>query len=144
MTTPSNKPPFNFWVLVLLALIWNLMGVNAYIMQVTMTAEDLAALPADQKALYEAVPIWATGSFAFAVFGGVLGCLFLLFRKSLALYLFIISLIGIFLQMFYNLILSKSLEVYGPGQAIMPVMIILIGIALIWYTIKAEKKGWIH
>ena len=78
------RPPKWFWIVASIAFVWNLMGVAAYLMQVTMSDETLAALPAEQQALYASTPAWATGAFALAVFGGALGCLFLLLRKSWA------------------------------------------------------------
>jgi len=141
MTESKIKPTTSFWIIGIIALIWNLMGVFAYLQEAYMTVEDLAALPPDQQALFENVPAWVTGAFAFAVFGGALGCILLLLRKKLATFVFIISFIGIIAQMTYNLFMSKALEVYGPGRMIMPIMVIVIGAFLIWYSKKMESKG---
>jgi len=141
MTESKIKPTTSFWIIGIIALIWNLMGVFAYLQEAYMTVEDLAALPTDQQALFENVPAWVTGAFAFAVFGGALGCILLLLRKKLATFVFIISFIGIIAQMTYNLFMSKALEVYGPGRMIMPIMVIVIGAFLIWYSKKMESKG---
>ncbi|MCP4882416.1 MAG: hypothetical protein GY908_01370 [Flavobacteriales bacterium] len=141
MTESKIKPTTSFWIIGIIALIWNLMGVFAYLQEAYMTVEDLAALPPDQQALFENVPAWVTGAFAFAVFGGALGCILLLLRKKLANFVFIISFIGIIAQMTYNLFMSKALEVYGPGRMIMPIMVIVIGAFLIWYSKKMESKG---
>lgn len=89
MTTPSAKPSAAFWIISVLALLWNLLGVMAYIMQVTMTPEALQALPAEQQALYTNVPAWATAAFAVAVWGSTLGCILLLLRKKLSTLFFI-------------------------------------------------------
>ena len=141
MTESKIKPTTSFWIIGIIALIWNLMGVFAYLQEAYMTVEDLAALPPDQQALFENIPAWVTGAYAFAVFGGALGCILLLLRKKLANFVFIISFIGIIAQMTYNLLLSKALEVYGPGRMIMPIMVIVIGAFLIWYSKKMESKG---
>ena len=45
----SNKAPIWFTVVSVLLLIWNFLGVMAYISQVTMGPEALAALPGDQR-----------------------------------------------------------------------------------------------
>ena len=89
------------------------------------------------------MPAWATAAFAIAVFAGALGCIALLLRKSWAKSLFVLSLIGIVVQMVYNLFMSKAMEVYGPGAAIMPIMVMLFGIFLIWFSKKSISKGWI-
>ena len=139
----SNKPPVWFWVIGGVGLIWNLMGVMAYIAQVTMSPETLAGMGEAERELYANTPAWATGAFAIAVFGGSLGCLFLLLKKSWAGPAFMASLAGVLVQMFHSFFMSKSFEVFGPGVVIMPIMVILIAIFLVWYAIKAKARGWV-
>jgi len=38
---------------------------------------------------------------------------------------------------------SNSIEVYGPGGIIMPVLVLCIGIALVIFANKAAAKAWI-
>ena len=123
--TDRIKPPVWFWIVGSIALLWNLLGVQAYIMQVTMSSEAIAALPEAERALYEDLPTWATAAFATAVWGGAFASLVLLLRKSIAYHLFILSLIGIVIQMIYNVFISNSIEVYGPGGFVMPVMVFI-------------------
>ncbi len=140
----SNKPAKWFWVVSAVALIWNLMGVAAYIMHVRMTDSDIAALPEAERLLYETAPAWTTGAFALAVFGGTLGCIALLLRKSWAFPVLIVSLIGIVAQMTYDVFLSKAMDVYGPGFMIMPAMVLLIGIFLLFFARSSTAKGWLN
>lgn len=135
--------PRSFWIISAVALVWNLLGVGAYVAQVTMSPEALAALPAAERALYENVPAWATSAFALAVNGGALGCLLLLFRKAWAIPVLIVSLIGVIVQMFHAFVLANEIEVYGPGGMIMPVLVIIISVYLVWYSRGAREKGWI-
>jgi peptidoglycan/LPS O-acetylase OafA/YrhL len=139
----SSKPPIWFWVVSVIALIWNLMGVMAYLGQAYMSDDVLNALPEAEQALYRDTPAWATASFAIAVWGGALGCLFLLLRKRWAKPVLLVSLIGIIVQMVYNIFISKASEVYGPGGAIMPIIVIVIGIFLVWFSKKSHREGWI-
>lgn len=88
------------------------------------------------------VPVWATAAFAFAVWGGLLGCILLLLRKKIANPVFIVSFVGIVVQMFYNFFLSNSIAVYGPGGMIMPIMILGLGIYLVWYSRDVTRRGW--
>ena len=143
MTTNSSKPNGLFWAIGIIALVWNGFGVMAYIAQAYMTDEVLAALPQDEQALYQNIPAWVTAAFATAVFGGALGALLLLLRKKLAKLLFIVSFLGILVQMYHSFFMSKNFDVYGPGAAIMPIMVIIIGVFLIIYTRKSAEKGWL-
>jgi hypothetical protein len=142
--TTTTKPATWFWVVTGIALVWNLMGVMAYIVQVTMSPEALQALPENERTLLESVPAWATSAFAIAVWGSTLGSILLLMRKKIATPVFILSFAGILVQMYYNLFMSKSMEVYGPGGLAMPIMVLVFGVFLIWFSRKSTANGWIN
>jgi len=140
--TQAMKLPVWFWVIAGVALLWNLMGVASYFGQVTISDEAIAALPAAEQALYKNTPAWATASFAIAVFSGAAGCILLLLRNRLAVFAFGLSLISIIIQMSYWLLMTNSIAVYGPGGATMPVLVIVIGALLLWFSMSSKTKGW--
>lgn len=139
----SNKPTRWFWILAIAALVWNLLGVMAYVMQVSMTEEALALLPEDQRVLYETIPAWATAAFAIAVFAGAVGCIALLLRKSWATPLLVLSLAGVLVQMFHSFFLSDALEVYGSSGMVMPILVLVIAVWLVGFSRSAAAKGWL-
>ena len=143
MTSTTNKPATWFWIVSAIALVWNLMGVMAYITQVTMSPEALQALPEGERALYTNVPSWATGAFAIAVWGGVAGSILLLLRRKLTMALLVLSFAGIVVQLSHSLFISNSIVVYGPGGLIMPIMVFGIGAYLIIFSRKASTNGWL-
>ena len=133
---------WSFWVIGAVALIWNVMGVINLFVQ--MNADALAAMPEAQRAIIEGRPAWATGAFAIAVFGGALGCLLLLLRKSAAYYLFIASLLGMIVHMIPYLGMAGSTIDFGPFEISMYILMPLaVAAFLIWYSKQAESKGWI-
>jgi len=135
----DGKVHWSFWVISSVALIWNVLGVVNFFAQ--MNPEVLAAYRETERALVEGRPVWTTAGFALAVFGGALGCLLLLFRKSVAYYLFIASLLGVFITMIHTL--SVDID-FGLGE-ILGIILMPIAVAafLIWYAKRAESKGWI-
>lgn len=139
----SSKSPRSFLVVAGVGLAWNLLGVAAYVGQVTMDPDALNALPEAERMLFENVPSWATAAFAIAVNGGALGCLLLLLRKAVATPVLIASLLGVLVQMYHSFFIANSIEVYGPGGMIMPISVLIIAIYLVWYSMDATKKGWI-
>ncbi len=143
MTTTVNKPTPLFWIISVLALVWNAMGVLNYLAQAYMTPEMIAALPDAERVFYENIPAWTTAAFAIAVFGGTLGALLLLLRKKLAQLVFILSLLGVLAQMSYFFIASDISKSYGPGGMVMPIMIVGCAVFLIYYAKKSIKMGWI-
>lgn len=138
MTNSTNKPNILFWIIAVIAIIWNAMGVMAYLTRAFITDEMIAALPKEQQAefLIEQ-PSWVTGAFAIAVFGGVLGALFLLLRKKVATTLFLVSAIAAIAQHIY-FFMNVEITSY-----VMPIMIIVECLFLVWYSKYVAKKGWI-
>ena len=133
---------WSFWIIGAVALIWNVMGVINFFGQ--MNADALAAMPKAQRAIIEGRPAWATGAFAIAVFGGALGSLLLLLRKSAAYYLFIASLLGVIVQLIHTLGIARSTINFNPLDILMIILMPLVVAAfLIWYSKRAERKGWI-
>jgi surface polysaccharide O-acyltransferase-like enzyme len=140
--TTRIKSPTWFMVVAVVLFVWNLLGVMAYIMQVTMSPEVMAALPDAQRELYENTPTWATAAFAVAVHGGALGCLLLILKKNLAGLLLQLSLAGVLVQMYHSFFISKSFDVFGPGAMVMPVMVIIIAIYVVTLAAKAKARKW--
>ena len=80
MTT--TKPPVWFWIISILALIWNSMGVNQYLQQAYNTEAFKSMVSTEELEMIGQLPTWYTAVFAIAVFAGALGCILLLLRKK--------------------------------------------------------------
>ena len=139
-----RKPSNLFWVISSIALVWNLMGVLNYLDQAFMTDKILETLPKEQQILYQDVPAWVTTAFAIAVFSETLGLLLLLLKKKNATTFFIISFLGIVVQMSYELLIDQNSDSYVPMSIAMPIMIISFGGYLIWYSRKANEHRWLY
>ena len=140
------NPPLLFWLIAVLAMVWNGMGLMEYLNQMQMTAEDLAKLPAFEQQMRSSTPGWVNMAFGAAVIFGVLGSLTLLLRKSWASHLFLISMIAVLAQMSYLFFVSGYFQVKGWGLdvALMPVSIVIVALFLWSYGVKAYAKGWIY
>lgn len=130
----TTKPGTAFWIISVVALIWNLMGVIAYLAQAFMTDEMKALLPETEKEMYENKPAWATAAFAIAVFAGLIGAIGLLMRKGWTTTLFLISLLGILGHQVYIFFISGAINGANPSQMIMPLLVTVIGFFLVWYS----------
>ncbi|MFT7034167.1 MAG: hypothetical protein ACJA2S_002677 [Cyclobacteriaceae bacterium] len=130
----ANKPGTAFWIISVIALIWNLMGVFAYLAQAFMTDEMKALLPETEREMYDNKPAWATAAFAIAVFAGLIGAIGLLMRKGWTAALFILSLIGILAHQVYIFFISGFMNGANASQMIMPLLVTVIGFFLVWYS----------
>ena len=135
--------PKSFWIIGIIALIWNLIGVASFAMTVTMSPEAIAELPTDQQPFYENVPLWATAAYGIAVIFGALGCVALLMRKSVAVPLFVVSLVAVFVQFGHAFGMTNVVEVVGASSLGLPTLVTVVGAFLIWYSTSTKTKGWI-
>jgi len=140
-----KKPDSKFWAISGVALLWNMMGAGAYLSQALMTPEAMAEMTEAQQAMFNSTPAWVTACFATAVWVGVLGSILLLFRKKLAIPVFILSLIGALGQDVYFFFMSSALEAYGVFSAIIfPAIIAIIAVFLIWFARSSAAKGYLR
>lgn len=152
----NQKVPAPTWftVVAILALLWSLLGVLAYLwntwlMTSLITPETLSALPDAERAAMEvqlavqaATPAWATSAFAIAVFGGLLGSLFLLLKKNLAIIFFTLSIAGLLVQSYYAYAIADAYGLFGNAAVIQSAVILLIAVFLLWMANKAKAQGW--
>lgn len=129
---------WSFWVVGSVGLIFNLFGCMNYISQ--MNAEMVASMPDVYRAIVESRPAWGSVAFATAVFGGALGCILLLLRRSIAVYVLVVSLVG-----------AVVAQLPFLGMADFPVEAWLgwlsqlaVGAFLIWYSKRSEGRGWFN
>lgn len=138
--TTKAKPPTWYLPVASVALIWNLMGVAAYLGQMTM---DLSVLPDAERMFYESIPPWATAAFAIAVFAGAAGSVGLILKKRWAMLVLVVSLIGIVVQVAHSLLLGNAVEVFGASALILPMITLAIGLALIGLAMLSKDRTWI-
>jgi hypothetical protein len=136
MSEVQIKPHWSFWVICIVALIWNVMGSINFVMQ---TNPDMVAnFPEAAQTLIGSRPLWATIAFAIAVFGGVFAELLLLLKKSVAYYLFVVSFLGALITNIHTFQVSSAVDIW-VGSLIS----ILIAAFLIWYSKLVKRKGWV-
>jgi hypothetical protein len=125
----------------ILALLWNLMGCAAYLSDVMLTAEDIAAMDATQQALYNSRPAWAVAATAIAVWGGAAGCIGLILRKRWSAVLLELSLAGVIVQDIGLFILSGV----NPGTFVMVMqgLVLVIAIGLVVLSRKSIANHWL-
>ena len=135
-------PPW-YWVVAVLALVWEAIGCFMYVSQMTMSPEAFAQLPQAQRDMMNASPGWVNAAYAIAVWPGLIGVIGLVLRKAWAKPFLILSVLGIIVQFGWVFAVGSSLAELGPSAAIVPLCILLVGLALVWFAGLAQKRGWI-
>ncbi|MDL3984320.1 hypothetical protein [Shewanella xiamenensis] len=148
VSTPQHsigvtKAPLWFYVIAVVSLLWNIMGLLAFVIQMTMTPDAMAQMSPDQIKLYESTPAWLNFVFGFAVVSGVIGCLFLLIKKAFSYKVLLASLVAVLVQMGYVFGIQQAVAVLGTDALVMPSVVILWGIFLVWFSRLAVTKHWL-
>ena len=137
-----EKAPKWFVPVAVVALLWNLLGCFAYIVDVTITPEALARMTAAQQAMHAARPAWSVAATAFAVWFGAAGCIGLIAKKLWATPLFAISLIGIVCQDISLFMLSGSTPM-DQTALVLQGLVLLVGVALLLLARRASAMKWV-
>lgn len=125
----SVSIPTWFKVVTGLAIVWNLVGLSAFVTDAT--SGNNAVMPG-----------WFPFVYGAATIGGTLGAILLFMRKSIALPVLLISLVGVLAQFGYIFGATDALSTMGAA-ALLPAAVIIISIGLVWLTLQAKGKDWL-
>lgn len=135
-------PGMAFWIIGAVALLWNLLGLYAYYSNVTAKPEDLMLqFNPEQIEAILATPAWATSATAIAVTAGVIGSMLLLFRNSLCVPFFALSVVGVVIQDIYIFGMTDAIEMFGNTPIIMQTIVFVFAVFLVWYAQRQKKLG---
>jgi len=138
-----NKVPIWFNIVAAVALLWNLLGALAVAMNFMITPEAIAALPVEQQQMYADTPMWSSYASLLAVSTGALGCIALLLRKSIAIPLFTLSILGLIAQDIGIFVIVDAVAVLGSSVLIMQAGVAIIAIGLFFLAKMAKQRDWI-
>jgi uncharacterized protein YneF (UPF0154 family) len=136
----NTAPRWLLWV-GLLFLVWNLIGVGAFIMQWNMTPADIAKLPEVQQKMWNAMGGFRWAAYAIAVLCGTAGAIALLMKKKWAAMAFMIS-IGPLMVQFSNPV-GFALGTDELQLIVFPLFIIAVAVLEFFLARKWRNKGWL-
>ena len=141
----TSKPTTAYWIIAGVLLVWNIIGLMFYYQQSTLTPEIMmdAGLTAQQIAHITNTPAWGHSCYAIAVNALVLGDILILLRKTWAVPLFILSLIGALVQDLDAFVMRDAMEAWGSTAIYLPLIVIVICLFEIWYALRAKNRGWL-
>ena len=139
----TSNPTMSYWIIAGAMLVWNVIGLYFYYQQSTLTREvmEVAGMTAQQIAHIMDTPAWGHSAYAIAVNAGVLGAIFLLLRKAWAVPFFVLSLVGALVQDLDAFVLRDAIDAWGSSALYLPIIVIAICVAEIWYSRGAKAKG---
>ncbi|MCW8926163.1 MAG: hypothetical protein OQJ84_07905 [Xanthomonadales bacterium] len=141
MNAATQKAPIHLWVVGILALLWNLVGAFDYTATQLRLESYMSQFTAEQLEYFYGFPAWMDAAWAIAVWGSLLGSLFLLMRKSWAVWLFGAAVLGLAISTVYNFVLMNGAKVMGEAAVIFTAVIWVIALFLLFYARAMDKKG---
>ena len=144
MSPFRQPPPMWFRVIAIVLVLWGLMGCYACYQQFRLGAEAMGPATDYDRALYASLPIWYNSVYAVSVVCGFAGAVALVLRSTLAIPLFVISLVTV-IVMFGWIFLATDLIAH-KGMLVatgFPIFITAVAILQIWLARRARTRGWI-
>ncbi|GMV06639.1 MAG: hypothetical protein AMXMBFR53_29150 [Gemmatimonadota bacterium] len=137
-----TTPPKWFRPVAVVALLWNLLGCAAYLADVSISPERVAAMSEAQQALYASRTWWGVSATAIAVWGGALGSLLLVLRRRWATGVLVASLAGVVVQDVGIFVVAGDA---APANALalgLQGFVLLVAVALVVLGRRASAAGW--
>jgi len=128
----------------IILLLWNMIGVGAFIMQYSADLNQLAKNDPYTARIFAQMPGWAWAAYGVAVGAGTLGAILLLLRKAAAAPVFLLSIIAVIAQFGYSFLGTDLLPVKGATAAIFPAVILAIALFQWHYARSLTARGVLH
>jgi hypothetical protein len=140
----KSSTPIWFWVVAVVALLWNIMGGMIFLTEVFAQESMMESMTEPQKEWTRSTPMWIYVVFAIAVITGLAGSVCLLMRNRLAVPLFIVGFVAVVIQMVYTMLIAGGLQVMGPSGAIMPAVVVTLALVWLLFSLHFKSKGWLR
>lgn len=141
-TSESSRPPKHLRIVGAIALLWNAMGAFDYLMTETRNDAYMRQFSPEQLAYFYGFPAWVVGSWAIAVWGGVLAAVLLLLRRRQAVPVFLVAFVAMVVTMVHNYGLADGLAVAGsPFALAFSALIVVSGLAFWRYARAMDRRG---
>lgn len=143
MTDAPMKTPWHLWLIGVIAVLFNSIGVFDFVMSMVQGAkyQASAGMTPDQIAHYQQMPSWMTLVWAVGVFGAFLASILLLLRRKLAWPVFVLSLAAFLVSLIYTYVLTNGGAVMGQQMAITSAVIAGLLVLFGWYSRFMAVRG---
>lgn len=143
MINTTVKAPWHLWLVGVIALLFNSIGVFDFVMAMAQGAKYMASagMTPEQIAHYQEMPAWMTAVWAIGVWGAFLASILLLVRRKAAVAVFALSLTAFLISLLYTYVLTDGGAVMGRQMAIANAVIAALLAFFIWYSHAMRKRG---
>ncbi len=138
--TGHRATPWHFWVVAIIAVLWNGFGGYDYTMSHLQGETYYRQMGMSEVviAFMDTYPSWMHAVWAIGVWGSVLGSILLVLRMRWAFHAFVLSLLGAIGNVLYTAMTPGASEAMGLT---MPLVIVAACLFFIWYAWTMTKRG---
>lgn len=135
------RAPWHLWLVGFLGFLFNSVGALDYLMTETRNESYMARFTSEQLEVLYGLPAWLVAFWALAVWGGALGALLLLLRKSSAVPALLVSLLAMVVTAIHNFSPARGLyETGGTGVGFL-LLIFVVALGLWLYARTMGDRG---
>ncbi len=137
----ARRTPWHLWLVGILGLLWNAVGALDFTMTQSRNDAYMGQFTPEQIASLYGFPMWLVAFWGLAVWGGVLGALLLLLRRSLSVPVLLVSLVAMSVTAIHSAFFTGGLYATsgtGPGFV---VLIFLVALGLLLYAQAMRQRG---
>lgn len=137
------KAPWHIWVVGVIAVLFNAIGVFDYTMFMAQGADYLAkaGMTSEQIAFQQQLPLWMRIDWAVGVWTALIASVLILARSKLAFPVFVLSLAAFLVSVLHSYVLSEGGRIAGTAGAITSVVITAELAFCAWYSRAMTRKG---
>ncbi len=141
--TRAAKAPWHLWVVGIIAILFNGIGVFDYLMSKTQGAAYLQGAGMSQAQIehYMNLPFWMSAVWAIGVWGAFLASILLLLRNKLATPVFMVSLAAFVLSLVYHYGIAGAGDLMGTAGIVSNAVISVLLVLFILYARAMGKRG---
>jgi hypothetical protein len=143
MTTTTSKVPWHLWLVGVIAVLFNFVGVYDFSMTMARGAEYQASagMTPEQIAHYQGMPMWMMAVWAIGVIGAFVASILLLLRRKLAFPVFVVSLVAFLVSVLYNYVFTNGGALMGQPMMIASAVIAALLIFFSLYSRNMAVRG---
>lgn len=137
----GTTPRWPYWLIALLALLWNAFGCLDLMMTASRNVTWLASLPPEVIDWLDGAPTWSLFTWTIGVGAGLVGALCLLARSRHAVPAFAASLLGLAGNQVWQFTSDMPKSMTSAGNVALSVMIWAIALMLLWFAVRKRGEG---
>ncbi|CAN5412732.1 hypothetical protein BH10PSE3_BH10PSE3_20280 [soil metagenome] len=120
MTDVTIKTPWHLWLVGVVAVLFNSIGVFDFVMSMARGSAYMASagMTPAQIEHYKDMPAWMTADWAIGVFGALAGSVLIPLRNKLAWPILAVSLAAFLISVAYTYVLTDGGKIMGPQMGV--------------------------